>query len=287
MGNGTTFCIETLIFEAIAFVASRQSYDRLVYGDDIIVRTEYAQDTIGLLKRFGFTTNPDKTHLTGPYRESCGEHYWDGIQITPISLLRDLYRIDDFYDLLNRWLMKTVDEVYEGCTFRLLIEYFQKVSRTYDTMSKSMSSSLGIQYVPPGSPATSGIRSPAVSNSSTRLWRVTTKDGILFYRATVSVAKISRNKRLGRYLSWLFRYSGNSGEQRPYLEMRDGRLLVNEPVERVTSISADVVFNITHLKSKLLTCSWQVLHSPDRFHLLDVDWDAFRSPKLPSRKRRS
>lgn len=278
MGNGSTFCIETIIFEAIAFTASRQSSDRLVYGDDIIVRTEYAKDTIDILSRFGFTTNSEKTHLNGPYRESCGEHYWNGIRVTPINFLRERYRIDDFYDLLNRWLYSFVSESYEGCTFKLSIGYMAKVSRTYDSNClKFKSSSVRVHFVPPGSPATTGIRSPAVFKN-VRLWRLSRKDDILYYRGVVSNPKVTKNKILGRYLVWLFKYSGKTEKRTDIFLKRDGsgKLLGCEPLERVTSCSSDVLTNMSYLKSKMLPCLWQVLLSPDRFHLLDVDWDAFR-----------
>lgn len=279
MGNGSTFCIETIIFEAIAYTASRQSSDRLVYGDDIIVRTEFAQDTIDILSRFGFTTNKEKTHLDGPYRESCGEHYWHGVRVTPINFLRARYRIDDFYDLLNRWLYSFTNESYEGCTFKTSIDVMAKIMRTYDTNClKFKSSSVRVHFVPPGSPATAGIRSPAVYKN-VRLWKIARKDDVLYYRGIVSVPKVTRNKQLGRYLVWLLKYSGKTEKlSNTSLFKRgvDGKVLCCEPLERVTSMSSDVLSNISHLRSKMLPCFWQVLLSPDRFHLLDVDWDAFR-----------
>lgn len=34
----------------------------------------------------GFTLNTEKSYSTSYYRESCGEHYWDGVDIKPIFL---------------------------------------------------------------------------------------------------------------------------------------------------------------------------------------------------------
>lgn len=286
MGNGTTFCIETLIFEAIAYVASRQSYDRLVYGDDIIVRTECVPDLFSMLKRFGFSINLDKTHIDGPYRESCGEHYWNGIRVTPINLLKGKYRVDDFYDFLNRMLENLVSDAYEGCTFTQTIEHLAKCSRDYDLRSRVHGSRLQILFVPPGSPSSSGIRSPAVCGN-VRLWRMSqNNDGILEYKGAVVVPKMSTDKQLGRYLVWLARYSGvsqNSNEA-PYLKRVNGVFEALEPQERVTSSSSDVLHGRTYVRAKMLTCNWQVLHNSGRSIFLDIDWNAFRSQKIKSKK---
>jgi hypothetical protein len=92
MGNGFTFELETVLFYAIARtlvpttlskwdlkrVSSRGEGDVYVYGDDIIVPTQYAGDVVAALRFFGFTPNPKKTFLEGPFRESCGGDFFNG-----------------------------------------------------------------------------------------------------------------------------------------------------------------------------------------------------------------
>jgi len=94
MGNGFTFELETLIFFCLsseAFVRALgyepEVYsDIAVYGDDIIVRTKSAQAVLAILSFCGFTTNVEKTFLEGPFRESCGGDFFDGVDCRPYSL---------------------------------------------------------------------------------------------------------------------------------------------------------------------------------------------------------
>lgn len=85
MGNGFTFELETLCFLAICVAASRcelvPGVTVFVYGDDILVPTEYSEVTIAALKWCGFTPNPKKTFVKGPFRESCGGDYYDGMPV--------------------------------------------------------------------------------------------------------------------------------------------------------------------------------------------------------------
>lgn len=81
-GNGFTFPLETLIFWAICSAVSDGDFVS-VYGDDIIVKTEYFEDTMFFLRALGFTPNPKKSFGTGKFRESCGADYYAGINIRP------------------------------------------------------------------------------------------------------------------------------------------------------------------------------------------------------------
>jgi len=84
MGNGATFALETLIFRALCeAVGSKRCH---VYGDDITIETELAPLLIKALTFFGFKVNTDKSFTEGPYRESCGKHYYEGNLITPFYL---------------------------------------------------------------------------------------------------------------------------------------------------------------------------------------------------------
>jgi hypothetical protein len=95
MGNGFTFELETLVFHSLArtILKLNGAEDRLdeisVYGDDIIIPTEFVSDFLSALSYFGFVPNKRKTFVTGPFRESCGGDYFDG---TPVraSYLKEL-----------------------------------------------------------------------------------------------------------------------------------------------------------------------------------------------------
>lgn len=92
MGSRLTFPIETIVFWAIAVAgtetACRYSHERFkaddisVYGDDIIVPS-FAYDTVvEFLEACGFEVNLEKSYASGLYRESCGEEYYAGYNVS-------------------------------------------------------------------------------------------------------------------------------------------------------------------------------------------------------------
>lgn len=92
MGSRLTFPIETIVFWAIAVAgtetACRYNHVRFnaddisVYGDDIIVPS-FAYDTVvEFLEACGFDVNQDKSYSSGLYRESCGEEYYAGYNVS-------------------------------------------------------------------------------------------------------------------------------------------------------------------------------------------------------------
>jgi len=89
MGNGFTFELETLLFHSLARTICKLKgfHDMLpaisVYGDDIIVPVEIADDVLAALSYFGFVPNKRKTYVTGPFRESCGGDFFDGVAVRP------------------------------------------------------------------------------------------------------------------------------------------------------------------------------------------------------------
>lgn len=84
MGNGSTFAIETLMFAAACRAVG--SRDFLVYGDDVIIEKEFYSEFLELTRFLGFTINEDKSFAEGPFRESCGGDYFDGIDVTPVYI---------------------------------------------------------------------------------------------------------------------------------------------------------------------------------------------------------
>jgi hypothetical protein len=87
MGNGFTFELESLIFWAIAQCVLDQNSSRErcgVFGDDIAVPLGFGNLVVEHLEAFGFQVNRDKSFTRGPFRESCGRHYFNGTDVTPI-----------------------------------------------------------------------------------------------------------------------------------------------------------------------------------------------------------
>lgn len=105
MGNGFTFELESLIFYALmrttAFFTGTRGVVS-VYGDDIIIPTGMASQAMMVLNYVGFEVNPDKSFVDGPFRESCGGHYWNGVDITPFYIKEPLDRIVNVIDAANK-----------------------------------------------------------------------------------------------------------------------------------------------------------------------------------------
>ncbi len=110
MGNAFTFELETLIFWALSCACSEfvGVDDRavLVYGDDIIVDASVYDCLVYTLNYCGFRVNESKSFRSGPFFESCGRHYYNGDDVTPIyqkNLVNSPGECIRFHNRLVRW----------------------------------------------------------------------------------------------------------------------------------------------------------------------------------------
>jgi len=104
MGNGFTFELESLIFFALATVASgleERSPDISVYGDDVILPVSSAAPFVSLCEYLGFRVNEQKSFITGLFRESCGEDFIRGTRVRPV-FCKELGSVRDIVSLRNR-----------------------------------------------------------------------------------------------------------------------------------------------------------------------------------------
>lgn len=117
MGNAYTFELESLIFWAICSSVSDMELPPnvekcvSVYGDDIIVNQEIERQVVSALQYFGFTVNTDKSYFSGSrFFESCGRHYFDLEDVTPVYqkevVGRDLFEIMALHNRLFRWFLR-------------------------------------------------------------------------------------------------------------------------------------------------------------------------------------
>jgi hypothetical protein len=104
MGSALCFPMEVMVFSAIIFTALREAggYSTAqalkafaagevrVYGDDIIVPVDSVSIVEEYLETYGLRVNRSKSFSLGKFRESCGGDYYDGIEITPVRVRRDL-----------------------------------------------------------------------------------------------------------------------------------------------------------------------------------------------------
>ena len=143
MGSALCFPIEVMAFSAIIFMAIRQSgghsADKVlrlfaagevrVYGDDIIVPVDSVSYVRNFLETYGLKVNRSKSFHQGRFRESCGGDYYDGTDVTPVRVRRDLptrkqhvqelvsacstanQLMDGGYERAAEYLHKTVEEI--------------------------------------------------------------------------------------------------------------------------------------------------------------------------------
>lgn len=104
MGSALCFPMEVMAFSAIIFTALRKqgghpaaetlrafaTGEVRVYGDDIVVPTDSVLCVEELLETYGLRVNRSKSFSLGKFRESCGGDYYDGVDVTPVRLRRDL-----------------------------------------------------------------------------------------------------------------------------------------------------------------------------------------------------
>jgi hypothetical protein len=119
MGNGFTFELESLLFWAITQACEDSISEHTggthrcsVYGDDIICRTETVPLLTEVLATCGFSVNVDKTFSDGPFRESCGKHYFQGVDVTPVYVRTPVRHVTQLFLLANsvrRWMRGRVE----------------------------------------------------------------------------------------------------------------------------------------------------------------------------------
>jgi len=107
MGNGFTFELESLIFYAAAEAVAEYSGALTasepisVYGDDVIIPSSTFELFSSFSEFLGFRVNPKKSFSSGSFRESCGSHYFGGIDCKPVYLKEKLRHVESFFKLAN------------------------------------------------------------------------------------------------------------------------------------------------------------------------------------------
>lgn len=105
MGNGFCFPLETLLFWSLVQAVYDLNVipDRTcaVYGDDIIVYQCVALELTELLNVCGFTLNSEKSFVFGPFRESCGQDFFGGVNVRPFVLDEIVEDYGHLYHMIN------------------------------------------------------------------------------------------------------------------------------------------------------------------------------------------
>jgi len=104
MGSAICFPVESIVFFIIALGAihtcmypgkesSRKTLEQsarniYVYGDDVIVRAEFALPVMQTFDHCGFILNDSKCCFGPRFRESCGLDAYSGVEVTPVRIKR-------------------------------------------------------------------------------------------------------------------------------------------------------------------------------------------------------
>jgi len=148
MGNGFTFELESLIFYAAALVTAEandvDTTDISVYGDDVILPSVCCQEFSSFCVFLGFKVNRQKSFSSGWFRESCGVHYWRGIDCKPVFLKERLTNASSVFKLANRIrdLAHRRCATY-GCDTRFRDVWFRLVSGLPSVLQLGVSANMG------------------------------------------------------------------------------------------------------------------------------------------------
>ena len=123
MGNGSTFEVETALFWAVSEAVCGDAH---VYGDDIIVPARRAPMLIELLVELGMEINPKKSFIVGHFRESCGGHYFKGMDVTPPYFRKKLNSLPALISAGNKLLRRCGVTGYHDDRFRELYRYLTR-----------------------------------------------------------------------------------------------------------------------------------------------------------------
>lgn len=200
MGNGFTFELETLIFWALSracILLHGASDQRLaVYGDDIVIHNSVAEPLLELLAYVGFTPNMDKTFLSGPFRESCGKHFFYGVDVSPFNIVDKCDSEPEMYWLINTyraWLRRFQLNPWSR-TLTFILSHVRKLAKGK------------VCYVPPGYGVTAGIESDPYEARTVFSLR---KQAYLF-RALLPVRQRHAPNGANAVLAW---FEANQGQE--------------------------------------------------------------------------
>lgn len=142
MGNGFTFELESIIFYAIGLACSRRSKLPFagryvsIHGDDLTVPSDVMWFVKEAYSAAGISMNKGKSFGDGPFRESCGGHFFNGSSVKPfyVKASTGINRGDWFWlsNSLLLWLLDRSTPYLLSAKGRDLIEILTYI-RWYST----------------------------------------------------------------------------------------------------------------------------------------------------------
>lgn len=128
MGNGYTFELESLIFYSLLWSVVRREADDweseiAVYGDDLIVHNKHFDRVVEVLNYCGFTVNDDKSFKVGNFFESCGRHFFKGVDVTPVFQKKHIDTLQEAIRCSNRLLRWAKEDIFLDSRVRVAWDF--------------------------------------------------------------------------------------------------------------------------------------------------------------------
>lgn len=133
MGNGYTWELQSMLFYCMVRAVSRNygcsEHIAATFGDDIICQTEIADSLVEFLEYCGFKVNTEKSFIRGPFRESCGKHFYEGLDVSPVYIRSPIITEIDLIKLHNRLHDWASSLGYKDVRFRAYLEKIKTFSK--------------------------------------------------------------------------------------------------------------------------------------------------------------
>lgn len=170
MGNGFTFELESVIFYAIGLACAKRSKIAFaeqmvsIHGDDLTIPADVMWHVTAAYKAAGIRVNKGKSFSQGPFRESCGGHFFNGRSVKPFYVKDQTgVRRGDWIWLANSLLLWLADRspsylnTSKGKDLFELLAYLRRYATSYSRRDWYFRSSFdrsrrsGIYSLPPKS----------------------------------------------------------------------------------------------------------------------------------------
>lgn len=182
MGSGLCFPVMSLVhFYLVKAIMMHKKHHIdscdgiLVFGDDIIVPKDAYADVTSLLPCFGMKLNLSKSYSESLFRESCGIHAYNGVDITPVYIryIPKTEKLQNCNSLLATEHLLDAKSFHEGS--KVLRSWLRSVYRITDTVGHQ-TSWLGFRRTMSSSPGSETSWSKADRHDPTREMRVTLRN---------------------------------------------------------------------------------------------------------------
>ena len=141
MGNGFTFELQSLIYFGLAVACSElplaQAVGKIgVFGDDVVIPNDSYDRFLKCITFFGMEANMKKTFRTGPFRESCGAHWFNGRCVAPFFIREPFTKSDPrpvikFINELKNWYYGADCEKGDPAIDALITSCIQYIGKQY------------------------------------------------------------------------------------------------------------------------------------------------------------